>query len=214
MNIEAVLRKRYTAKAYDETQSLTDAQKQVVMDLLRYSPSSVNSQPWHFFIIETPAARAQIMPAVMDTNAKKVANAALTVVFAIATELTDAHFQALLDQEQLDGRFVTPEARERADGVRRFFAGLNSTSPEQQRAWMARQAYISLGFLLLGAASLGLAASPIEGFDTEKMDVALGLKAKGLTSVVMATVGHGHDSDFNVSLPKSRLNERTVITRL
>lgn len=214
MNIESLLRKRHTAKAYDQNHHLSDAQKQVIVDLLRYSPSSVNSQPWHFFVIESEQARARILPAVMDANAPKVNHAGLTIVFTIPRVMTEQHFQALLDAEQRDGRFADEAARQREDGVRRFFVELNSQTPEQQRAWMARQAYIALGFLLLGAASQGLDASPLEGFDTAKMDAALGLEALGLTSVVLATVGQHSEDDFNARLPKSRLSEQCVVTRL
>ena len=83
---------------------------------------------------------------------------------------------ALLAQEELDGRFGgNEEAKKGADGARRYYVGLNSTTPQKQQEWMARQAYISLGFLLMGAATLGLDATPIEGFFPEKLDAALGL---------------------------------------
>ncbi|EIZ9534513.1 nitroreductase family protein, partial [Cronobacter sakazakii] len=97
---------------------------------------------------------------------------------------------------------------------RRFFVGLNSETPEQQREWMTRQAYLALGFLLLGAAAMGLDATPIEGFHPEKMDEVLGLKEKGLCSVVVATIGYRSDADFNATLPKSRLDQDVVITQL
>ena len=79
---------------------------------------------------------------------------------------------------------------------------------------MARQAYISLGFLLMGAATLGLDATPIEGFFPEKLDAALGLTEQGLKSVVVASIGHRSAQDFNATLPKSRLPADQLITRL
>ena len=79
---------------------------------------------------------------------------------------------------------------------------------------MARQAYIALGFLLMGAAALDLDATPIEGFFPEKMDAALGLEALGLKSVVVASVGHHSVDDFNAALPKSRLPLSQVLTQL
>ncbi|BDH45851.1 oxygen-insensitive NAD(P)H-dependent nitroreductase NfsB [Salmonella enterica subsp. enterica serovar Choleraesuis] len=212
--LEMLLRQRFTAKAYDNSRKLTDEEKRVILDLLRFSPSSVNIQPWHFFVVENDEARARIMPAVMEGNVSKVTNASMTVVFAMPTELTEAHYQALLEREQEDGRYADDEARAREDGVRRFFTGLNSKTPEQQRAWMTRQVYISLGFLLLGVSTLGLDATPLEGFDNAKMDELLGLKEKGLTSVVMACIGQSSEDDFNAKLPKSRLEPEQVITIL
>ena len=214
MTLDEVIRTRYTSKAYDETRKLTAEQQQQLLDLLRYSPSSVNSQPWHFFAITSDEGKSRILPAVADANAAKIQKASMVVVFGIREEITEAHLQTLLDKEQQDGRFISDEMRAGQDKGRRYFVGLNSGSVADQQAWMARQAYISLGFLLLGAASLGLDASPIEGFTPEKMDEVLDLKAKGLKSVVMATVGYHSDADFNAKLPKSRLDADQVITLL
>ena len=207
MNLNEIIRTRHTSKAYDNSRKLTDEQQQELLDLLRFSPSSVNSQPWHFFAVTTEEGKAQILPALMDANQVKAKNAAMTVVFTIKEELNEAHLLQLLEKEQQDGRYDSEEARAANDKGRRFFVGLNSETPEQQREWMTRQAYLALGFLLLGA-------TPIEGFHPEKMDEVLGLKEKGLRSVVVATIGYRSDADFNATLPKSRLDQDVVITQL
>lgn len=46
------------------------------------------------------------------------------------------------------------------------------------------------------------------------MDEVLGLKEKGLHSLVVASVGFNSEKDFNASLPKSRFSEQDVITEL
>lgn len=214
MTLDEIIRTRFTSKAYDETRKLTAEQQQQLLDVLRYSPSSVNSQPWHFFAVTSDEGKARLLPAVAEANAGKIEKAAMVVVFAIHERITDEHLQALLDKEQQDGRFISEEMRQGQDKGRRYFVDLNSASVEDQQAWMARQAYISLGFFLLGAASLGLDATPIEGFSPEKMDEALALTDKGLKSVVMATVGYHSEADFNAALPKSRLDAEQVITLL
>jgi len=214
MNIEQIVKARHTSKAYDGSRKLSAEQQQQVFDLLRYSPSSVNSQPWHFFAITSDEGKQQILPAIMETNQSKVLNASMVIVFTTQAEITDTHLNALLAQEKKDGRFRSEDSEANQDKGRRFFIGLNSETAEQQRDWMARQAYISLGFLLLGAPGLGLDATPIEGFHADKMDELLGLKEKNLTSVVVATVGYRSEGDFNADLPKSRLAQELVITQL
>ena len=74
--------------------------------------------------------------------------------------------------------------------------------------------YIALGFLLLGAAEMGIDACPIEGFDAAAMDQALDLEAQGLASQVIVALGRKSEQDFNAGLPKSRLPESAVITKL
>jgi len=215
MNIAELVRSRHTCKAYDAQRPLSEEQLAQLQEILRFSPSSVNSQPWHFFFITSVEGKAKLVPALTEHNMEKVRSAPLTVVIATRTELDDEHLQALLAQEDLDGRFGgNEEAKKGADGARRYYVGLNSTSAQKQQEWMARQAYIALGFLLMGAATLELDATPIEGFFPEKLDAALGLTELGLKSVVVASIGYGSEQDFNAALPKSRLPAEHLLTRL
>ncbi|CCJ79483.1 Oxygen-insensitive NAD(P)H nitroreductase [Cronobacter dublinensis 1210] len=214
MNLNDIIRTRHTSKAYDNSRKLTAEQQQQLLDLLRFSPSSVNSQPWHFFAVTSDEGKQQILPALMDANQVKARNAAMTVVFTIKEELDEAHLLQLLEKEQQDGRYDSEEARAGNDKGRRYFVGLNSVTPEQQREWMTRQAYLALGFLLLGAAAMGLDATPIEVSTRRKWTRRWGLKKKALKSVVVATLGYRSDADFNATLPKSRLDQDVVITQL
>ena len=215
MKIAELVRTRHTCKAYDPQRPLSEEQLAQLQAILRFSPSSVNSQPWHFFLVSSDAGKAKLAPALTEHNLEKVRSAPLTVVIATKTELDDAHLQALLAQEELDGRFGgNDEAKKGSDAARRYYVGLNSTTAQKQQEWMARQAYIALGFLLMGAATLELDATPIEGFFPEKLDAALGLSELGLKSVVVASIGHRSEQDFNSTLPKSRLPADQLITRL
>ena len=215
MNIAELVRSRHTCKAYDPQRPLSEEQLAQLQEILRFSPSSVNSQPWHFFLVSSDAGKAKLVPALTEHNMEKVRSAPLTVVIATKTDLDDAHLQALLAQEELDGRFGgNEEAKKGSDAARRYYVGLNSTSAQKQQEWMARQAYIALGFLLMGAATLELDATPIEGFFPEKLDAALGLTELGLKSVVVASIGYGSEQDFNAALPKSRLPAEQLLTRL
>ena len=215
MNISQIVRTRHTCKAYDAQRPLSEEQLQQLQEILRFSPSSVNSQPWHFFLITSETGKETLVPTLTEHNREKVRNAPLTVVIATKTQLDDAHLQALLAQEEQDGRFGgNEEAKKGSDAARRYYVGLNSTPPQKQQEWMARQAYISLGFLLMGAATLGLDATPIEGFFPEKLDAALELTEQGLKSVVVASIGHRSEQDFNAALPKSRLPMDEVLSEI
>ena len=67
---------------------------------------------------------------------------------------------------------------------------------------------------LLGAAALGVDATPMEGFDAVALDAELGLRERGFTSVVLVALGHRSEKDFNAALPKSRLPAEQVISVL
>jgi nitroreductase/dihydropteridine reductase len=48
----------------------------------------------------------------------------------------------------------------------------------------------------------------------QALDAALGLRDKGLRSVVMVALGYSGEDDFNAKLPKSRLAEALLFTDL
>ena len=51
-----IVRQRYTTKHYDETKRISDEDFGKLAEVLRLSPSSVNSQPWHWFVADTDEA--------------------------------------------------------------------------------------------------------------------------------------------------------------
>ena len=80
--------------------------------------------------------------------------------------------------------------------------------------WAARQVYLALGFFLLAAASAGVDATPIEGFNEAALDEDLNLPAQDLRSLAIVTLGYHADGDLNATAAKSRLPKDEVFTFL
>ncbi len=215
MNIAQIATSRYTTKAYDPHKHIGAAVMEQIQTLLRFAPSSVNSQPWHFVIAGSDEARAKIATATTgpySANEAKVLNASHVVVLCARTELDDAHITRVLQQEESDGRFPTPQGREAQQKGRSFYVNLHRNELCDTTQWMEKQVYIALGTLLLGAAALEVDATPIEGFDGNVLDEAFGLREKGLHAVVLAALGYRSADDFNAELPKSRLPADELFT--
>ena len=68
--------------------------------------------------------------------------------------------------------------------------------------------------LLTVAAVNGIDACPMEGFDPAKFDEILGLKEKGLRSVVVCPVGMRSADDKYASAKKIRYPESDVIVKI
>ena len=217
MNLVDLTQQRKTTKAFDPAHRLSDAELAAIRSLLRMSPSSTNAQPWHFFLASSDAGKAQIAAGAAGAfayNEPKILNASLVVVMCARTRMDEAYLRQVLDQETQDGRLPTEEARTNQHNVRSGYVQKHEQSAEGLLQWSARQVYIALGFLLLGAAELGVDACPIEGFDAAAVDKALNLDAQGLTSQVLVALGRKSDKDFNAALPKSRLAESVIMTEL
>ena len=97
---------------------------------------------------------------------------------------------------------------------RSFYVGLHRNDLKDTQQWMEKQIYLALGTLLLGAATLEIDATPIEGFDHNILDQELDLQAKGLKCVVLAALGYRGAEDFNAKLPKSRFPADSVVSEL
>ena len=214
-NIARIATTRHTCKAFDPARKIDASKVDALCSVLRYAPSSVNSQPWHFVIAASDEGKGLIAQATQGGfayNEAKVRNASHVVVLCARTDLDESHLAAILAQEDADGRFATPEAKAGQNTSRSFYAGLHRNELKDASVWMEKQVYLALGTLLQGAAALEIDACPMEGFDQAKLDEVLGLRERGLTSVVLTGLGYRSELDFNAKLPKSRLPAAALFT--
>ena len=215
MDILSAAKKRHTAKAYDAERRIPEQVMQQVYDLLRNSASSVNSQPWHFIVANTPEGRARIAKATQGGyvyNAAKVNDASHVIVLCARVDMDDAHMDALLEQEERDGRFRDAQARAGQDATRRGYVNQHRYGTKDVAQWLEKQVYLALGTALVGAATLEIDATPMEGFDQKILDAEFGLNEKGLTSLVLVSFGYSSPADFNAGLPKSRMTQEATFT--
>ena len=91
---------------------------------------------------------------------------------------------------------------------------LYSYNSKDLQHWAEKQVYISLGNILLGLAALEINATPIEGIEPHIINTEFNLAEKGLKTSVIVTTGYSYEDDFNAKLPKSRLPEEKIFTRI
>ncbi len=128
MDIISVALKRHSTKAFDASKKLTPEQAEQIKTLLQYSPSSTNSQPWHFIVASTEEGKARVAKSAAGNyvfNERKILDASHVVVFCAKTAMDDAWLKLVVDQEDADGRFATPEAKAANDKGRKFFADMH-----------------------------------------------------------------------------------------
>lgn len=217
MELVSLAKRRYTTKAFDASRKIPQESIDVLLEQLRFSPSSVNSQPWHFVVASTNEGKTRIAKGTEGAfayNAPKVLKASHVIVLCSRNDMTEDHLQALLEQEAHDGRFHSEDAKTAQDNTRRAYVELHRYEQKDLQHWIEKQTYLALGTLLLGAAALGLDATPMEGFDFKKLDDELGLRRQGLTSLVLVALGYRDEDDFNARLPKSRLSAEKLFTYL
>ncbi len=215
MNLIDVVKRRYSTKVFDGSKTIPDALFDQIKALLRFSPSSVNSQPWHFVIADSEAARKRLSVGTQGSfifNEPKVMNASHVILFCAKTDINDDYIQHILDTEDQAGRFTEPAHKEGVNAGRNRFVNLHRYDLKDAQHWMEKQVYLNMGTVLLGAGALDIDAVPIEGIDTKQLNEEFGLIETGYTAVAMIALGYRAEDDFNAALPKARLPESEIFT--
>lgn len=189
MDVLKILRERYTTKLYDSGYRLQVEEIDQIKEILRLTPSSINSQPWAFDIIEDQAVKERLSVHSMN-NSERVRAASHVIVFHVYRSVE------VFEQERI--------AR-LAEGPQGFYRGYIASHGEGAvRAWMERQAYIALGMLLAALPALGVDSTPMEGIDLEAYDGILGHEK--FRPIVAVALGRRDLKDENQPsiTPKSR----------
>ncbi|WP_277560330.1 oxygen-insensitive NAD(P)H nitroreductase [Acinetobacter beijerinckii] len=217
MDTLATAKTRYATKAYDAEKKIPHAQFEKLLEILRFSPSSVNIQPWHFIVAETDVAKQRIAAGLTGNyiyNSAKVLNSSHTIIFCTRTDISAEYLEQLLQQDELSGRFKDETAKQGQRDTRQGYVEFYRNELKNLPAWMENQTYLALGQLLFAAGLEGIDATPMEGFDRDLINQEFDLAEKGLKSSVIVSLGYRSETDFNAKLPKSRLANDVIFTRL
>jgi nitroreductase/dihydropteridine reductase len=207
------LEQRYTAKRYDASKKISSSDISIILNALRLSPSSINSQPWKFIVIESDAAKQRFHNTFENKfqfNQPHAKAASHTILFAYNPNYTREDYANVVDQGIADGR-TKPEDREAAFGSF-LFAEINTNEKGDTSSWTKAQTYLALGNTLHTVARLGIDSTPMEGVDPEMIGKEFANELGGFVCEVALSMGyHDDELDYNASLAKTRLTADKVI---
>lgn len=191
---------RYATKNYDPTRKIAADKLDRILEAIRLAPASNGLQPFEVLRIGNPDLRARIRAVGYDQS--QFVDAAELLLFAAWDTYTVERIDDVL-------ALIARERGGDVEGVERYFSMLKQLyvpRPEEvnfQHA--ARQAYVALGLGLTAAAFEQVDATPMEGFDPDVVDEILGLRQRGLRSVVALALGYrAEGGDWLSGLKKVR----------
>ena len=211
---------RYAVKAHHPDKRIPDDKIEAMKEVLRMAPSSVNIQPWHFVMTGSDEGKDRIAKAGTDEshefNSDKIRNCSHMIVLAGLLDVEDDYLTHLLDVEEEEGRFGDEVEKRRGEmkEMRAQTISMHRAQRKDLQPWLDRQAFINLGMILLAAASLGIDAGPMEGFDADSLDAELGLRDKGYKTLALISLGYRGEDDYNADLPKARLPLPEIVTEI
>jgi len=197
---------RYATKKFDSKKEITEDDLNTLLESIQLSASSYGLQPYEIKIIKDQETREKLKAAAW--NQTQVTDASYLLVFANLTHVNEAYVDTYLDNVAKTRNMTREDLKGMEDMIKSTTLELPA---DAQNTWAAKQAYIALGNLLSAAASQKIDACPMEGFDAAKFDEILGLKAKNLTTAVIAPIGYRSDDDQYQHLAKVRKSKSDLI---
>lgn len=175
---------RYATKRMNGT-AVPKEKLDTILEAIKLAPSSVGLQPYNVLVIEDKETKDKIYK--IANNQPQILESSALLVFAAWEKITAADISEYMNLIATT-RGITVESL--AGFQNSIQGGILSRSEDVNFQWAARQAYIALGHALVAAATENVDATPMEGFNAEQLDELLGLKEKGLRSVVIVTLGY------------------------
>jgi len=196
MSFLDIAQNRYTTKKYDPNKQIPEEKIQQLKEIIRLSPSSINSQPWKFVFISDKKEKNKLAR-VSYFNEHKVNDASCLVIFYAIDNL--AKFEEQIAQ-------YLPEA-----AVMYYNAKIKSLPEFEIKSWLQHQVYLSLGFFLGACSSMGIDSTPMEGIQKEGYDRIMHLD--GYKPLFAVALGYRAEDDSNqpTITAKSRLPIEDVI---
>ena len=172
---DLLFREARTANTFtDEAVSVADVR--AIYDLVKWAPTSMNTQPLRMVVVASVAARERLVPLMSPGNQPKTAAAPMTVILAADTEFHE-HLPT-----------VFPHAKD---------AKNNFADPVQRETFALSQAWMQAGYFILGVRAAGFAAGPMGGFDKPAVDAEF-LAGRPWKSFCVVNIGKpGPDAWFD-----------------
>ncbi|CUJ87481.1 Putative NAD(P)H nitroreductase YfkO [Shimia thalassica] len=200
---------RYATKKMDPAKAVPQEKVDQIVEAIRMAPTSSGTQPFELFVVTNPEVRADIRKVAWDQA--QITDGSHLLVFAAWDNYSADRIDAVTSQ--------MTEERGELPLLNQYYENLKATYlPREQQTnhdHAARQAYIALGFAMAAAAELEVDCCPMEGFDPSKVDEILGLKEKGLGSVLLLPLGYRQDNaDWLLPMKKVRKGKSTMVTEV
>ncbi|MDD0811566.1 NAD(P)H-dependent oxidoreductase [Curvibacter sp. RS43] len=210
MDLIQILKWRYATKKMNPAKAVPQEKVEHILEAVRLTATSSGLQPYELIVVTNPEVREKIKAIAWGQG--QITDGSHLVVFAAWDNYTADRINQMFD-------LTNDERGFKNEGWEAYRAKLLAMYPgreaEANYQHAARQAYIGLGTALIAAGEVEVDATPMEGFDPAALDEILGLRARGLRSVLILPLGYREeDKDWLVKLKKVRRSHANFVTEV
>ncbi len=183
-NFEDVVLNRRSIRVFDEYYKIDRKEMEEILKEASQAPSSVNSQPWRFVVVDSEEGKDKLRPLVKFNSTQNDTSSAMVVVFG------DMKCYEKIDEiytSSVDEGYITEEDKNRSlDFVLPYYKSL---SKEEMGKTISIDASLIAMQLMLVARAHGYDSNPIGGFDKENIAKSFGLDPERYVPVIIIAMG-------------------------
>lgn len=181
---DLLFRQARTANAFTD-EPVTDAQVAELYELMKFGPTALNNQPLRVVLVRDDGPRERLLKHMSEGNREKTASAPLVAILAADTDF----------HENLDRTFP------HLAGASELFS-----EPAGRREAARFNATLQIGYFILAARAVGLAAGPMGGFDAAGLDADF-FAGTALESLLVVNLGRPGENAWFPRLPRLEQDE-------
>ncbi|MSQ89395.1 MAG: malonic semialdehyde reductase [Betaproteobacteria bacterium] len=185
--LDVLFRQARTHNAFSD-KPVSDEILHQVYELMKWGPTSANSQPARLVFVRSKTAKEQLAPALSPTNLEKTLKAPLTAIVAYDTQF----------YEHLPRMFVHNQT------AKSWFEGPEKKAFAETTAF--RNGSLQGAYLIFAARAVGLDCGAMSGFDNAKVDAAFFPDGR-YKSNFLCNLGYGDASKLMPRNPRFTFEE-------
>ncbi len=199
MSVIDSLKWRYAVKKFDDIRILSNEKINILKEAFSLTATSYGLQPIKLVVVSNKELQQKLVP--HSFGQQQVAQASHLLVICTENEVNSLfitnYFKHVKQVRGVSSAILDPFKDE-------LIKNFSKKNIEEIQHWSKNQAYLAMGNLLTVCAAEEIDACPMEGFVPQAYDEALGLGAKGLTSVLVLPVGYRAEDDTFATFKKVR----------
>ena len=173
---------RHACKLFDG-KKIPSGDLEFILEAGRLSPSSFGIEQWKFVVVQNQTLKAEIEK--VSWNQPQISTSSDLIVILARKDVrsSDAYTQKQLKRWGL--------AEDAFQGLLGMYKGWVDVRDDHTiEMWSEKQCYIAAGNMMTAAAAIGIDSCPIEGFDSAKVDVLLGIDTAVYQSALVIPFGY------------------------
>lgn len=178
------LLERASIRKYDTSVKISREEMSNILQDAMTAPSSLNLQPWRFFVFDTPEGKETIKPFMMFNQQQWETSSAIIAVYG---DMECALYTDKILSAGVENSLITSEYK---DKMSEMISGFHTSFTEER---LKNSILIDCGFvtmqLMLSAKAYGYDTNPIGGFMRKELTEALGLDPKRYIPIILISIG-------------------------